>query len=454
MAYEHPVPLLSRTVRVAFAALLWLAGSLAMADQAGTVLAARGVVTAHATGGTPRIVGRDSVLFEGDVLTTSARSIAVLKLLDGTRITLRPDTIFQIREFKIEETKESGLFSLFKGGLRAVTGFVSKRNPNAVRLRTSVATIGIRGTEFDARLCGADCQAEAKDRPSPAGRTGFVKGQVVARSPGGRARQLAAGGPVYNGETLVTGAGSYAVIGFRDKSRVTLLPDTEFRVDKLVFDEQAPRRDEGVFSLLRGGLRAVSGLIGHRGGRGYQMRTAVATIGIRGTEYYALCEGICQNPAADGGTGPGGGGLYAEVVDGQIALDDNIVTAGQTVFLANTGLQPVTVPELPIDTTTIPAPADVDIPEPPPADSSTNPQDGLYVSCYAGECAVETPQNTVALKPGDAGFVGAAGFEAAQLDEIPPFQAEDPILQAVEIGQSLNQLIEPLGNGASECTVN
>lgn len=455
MACESPVSVLSRRARYALAVFLYVAGTLAaVADQAGSVVAARGLVTAHVTGGTPRIVGRDSVIFEGDVLTTGARSIAVLKLLDGTRITLRPDTVFQIREFKTEETKESALFSLFKGGLRAVTGFVSKRNPNAVRLRTSVATIGIRGTEFDARLCGADCQAEAKLRPAPAGRAGFVKGQVVAHSAGGRARQLAVGQPVYNGESLVTSAGSYAVIGFRDKSRVTLLPDTEFRVDKLAFDEQQPKRDEGVFSLLRGGLRAVSGLIGHRGGRGYQMRTAVATIGIRGTEYYAVCEGVCQNPAAEAGTGPGGGGLFAEVIDGQIALDDNVVDAGQTVFLANTGLQPVPVPDLPIDTSNVPAPADIDIPEPPPAESSTNPQDGLYVSCYAGECAVETPQNTVALKPGDAGFVGVGGGEAAQLEEIPPFQAEDPVLQAVEIGESLNQLNESLGNGASECTVN
>ena len=31
---------------------------------------------------------------------------------------------------------------------------------------------------------------------------------------------------------------------------------------------------------------AVSGLVGHKG-RGYQMRTAVATIGIRGTGWYA-----------------------------------------------------------------------------------------------------------------------------------------------------------------------
>ena len=55
---------------------------------------------------------------------------------------------------QVAENAEEGLMTLFKGGLRAVTGFMSKRNPNAMRLRTAVATIGIRGTEYLIKLDG------------------------------------------------------------------------------------------------------------------------------------------------------------------------------------------------------------------------------------------------------------------------------------------------------------
>jgi hypothetical protein len=241
------------------------------------------------------------------------------------------------------------------------------------------------------------------------------------------------------------------VLVFRDQSRVTLLPGTEFRVDKLSFDAAAPERGEGVFSLLRGGLRAVSGLIGRDRGRGYQMRTAVATIGIRGTGYDAVCQGNCQNP--DPNAGPQGDGLFAEVWDGTITLDETYeVDTGETVFLANPGGTPLPVPDLPI-TIDQPRPNDVEVAEQPPAESSTNPDEGLYVSCYAGNCAVETPENTVELTPGEAGFVGAGGGPAEELPEVPPFQAEDPVFQAVEIGDALGRLNETLDNGVRECTV-
>ena len=218
---------------VLFAALLSaVCGQVAAAPTAGEVLLARGAATAQQAGESGRLLGKGSTIFEGDVVTTGVRSVAVLRLEDGTRITLRPGSKFPVESFSTEAGKESSVMSLFKGGLRAVTGFISKRNPRAVRLRTAVATIGIRGTEFDARLCGTDCADEAKERPGPAGRAGFVRGSVVASAGGGaRSRNLRAGDAVYNGDRIVTGKGAYAVLAFRDKSRVTVLPNTEFHVE-------------------------------------------------------------------------------------------------------------------------------------------------------------------------------------------------------------------------------
>ena len=437
----------------AIVALLLLVATAAAraADPAGEILVARGVVTAYAAGGTARIVAPGSDVFAGEVISTGKRSLAIMRLADGSRITLRPDTAFEITEFETKENEENALFTLFRGGLRTVTGFLSKRNPDAMRLRTSVATIGIRGTIFDARLCGEECAEEARERPAPAGRAGFVRGRVVARS-GSRARTLESGAPVYVGDTLLSDAGAYAVIAFRDESRVTLLPNSEFEVEELRFEPAEPESGSAIFRLLRGGLRAVSGLIGKSRGRGYKMRTAVATIGIRGTGYDAVCQGACQSPELD--AGPDGDGLYTEVWDGAITLDDvHVVEAGETVFLGKAGFAPVPVPGLPMtlgeprpDTVTLP-------PAPPPPPSSANPQAGLYVSCYEGNCAVQTEANLVELGPGQAGYVGAAGGAAEELPEVPPFQAEDPVLHAGELGGVLNRFNENLDGGGLQCTV-
>ena len=433
MARQPAISLLSCVVvmTLAVAPCVWAA------RQAGEAVLARGVASAQLGAATGRIIGRGSPVFEGDTVTTGPRSIVVLKLDDGSRVTLRPETSFQIEEFSTAENDERAIYRLFKGGLRAVTGFLSKRDPNAVRLRTGVATIGIRGTEFDARLCEDDCAVEAKVRPAPAGRAGFVRGSVIARATNGeRARALTAGGPVYNGDVLLTSAGAYAVIAFLDKSRVTLLPDTEFRVDQLVYDEARPEEGRGFFALLRGGLRAVSGAIGKRNRRAYQMRTPVATIGIRGTGYDLYCKGTCINPAQQ--PDPTGDGLFADVwQDGITADEGDVIPQGSTVFIGRAGLQPVPVPEMPVPFTEL-RPDEVELPPPPPpAASSVAPEKGLYLSCFTGNCTIETPENTVELKSGQAGYVGAEGGPGEPLDEVPPFQAGDRIYRAVEAGATL-----------------
>ena len=410
------------------------------ATQAGEVVIARGIATAQIGNNPGRILGLGSAVFEGDVISTGPRSVALLKLGDGTRVTLRPQTKFQVEEFSLAANDARAVYRLFQGGLRAVTGFLSKQNPNAVRLRTAVATIGIRGTEFDARLCGADCAAEAKSRALPAGRAGFVKGAVSARiGNGDRARAVKVGGPIYSGDTLITSASSFAVLTFKDKSRVTLMPNTEFRVEQLAFEEAKPEAGRGIFALVRGGLRAVSGAIGRYGPRAYQMRTAVATIGIRGTEYDLAIEN--QQ-------------LFSRVIDGGIVADDGpLITPDQGVLMfGGPGLPGVSAPDLPVPFD-IPPEANVPATEIAPPTESSAPEEGLIVACYVGNCSVETDENTIELEPGEAGFVGADGGAAEQLPEIPPFMPEDPALRTVEDNSSLNFLDDTLEGGGSECFV-
>jgi hypothetical protein len=78
---------------------------------------------------------------------------------------LRPDSQLQIESYQYvaeKPTEDNFVFRMFKGGLRTVTGLVGKRgNREAYKLRTETATIGIRGTQFDLRVCAANCGALA-----------------------------------------------------------------------------------------------------------------------------------------------------------------------------------------------------------------------------------------------------------------------------------------------------
>jgi hypothetical protein len=448
MAFQHPVPVLALLLGLSGAALT---ASAQAPREAGTTTLARGAVTAHVQGRSARIIGNGSVVYEGEVVSTGPRSVAVLTMADDTRVTLRPNTIFRVEQYNAAANQESAVLTLFRGGLRTVTGFISKRNSQAMRLNTPVATIGIRGTEFDARLCDADCVSEVAARPAPAGRAAFVRGTTIARAASGRSRSVVTGGPVYSGETLVTGAGSYAVVVFRDQSRVTLLPDTEFRVDRLDFDDNKPDEGQGVFSLLRGGLRAVTGLIGDTRHRNYRMNTPVATIGIRGTGFDVMCQGTCVNPS--GTPDPNGDGMFASAWLDSITVGDEVVNEGQTLFFGSSTQPGVPVPGMPTPMT-VPRPDEVTLPPtPPPPAGPQGGEPGLNVSCFVGNCDVQTPQNTVALENGEAGYVGSGGGPALELPEVPAFQAEDPLYTALEFGDQLNILNESLEGGSFECSV-
>ncbi|MCP5145319.1 MAG: FecR domain-containing protein [Gammaproteobacteria bacterium] len=448
------------TARAALSGFVLLLSATAMTDAlaqsaVGTAEFTRGIATAQRAGSAPRLIGEQAPIYEGDVIRTAERSATVLVMKDGTRIVLRPLSVFQIQTFRDEANNESALMRLFRGGMRAVTGSLSKRNRDAVRLATPVATIGIRGTEFDVRLCdGAECQDDAAKKPSPAGRAGFIRGTVSTRTAGGELRGLAVGEAVYAGDRVVTDSGSLAVLALRDQSRVTLMPNSEFQIKQLDYNPDEPRTGRGVFNLLRGGLRTVTGLLGGRR-NAYAMQTPVATIGIRGTGYDLLCQGACEAPG--GVQDPNGDGLFASVwQDGPIDFNgENPLYEGQSAFLGNAATPWVSVPGIPLPGD-VPLPTETPLPPnvtqpPPPPDAPA----GMYVTCNIGNCVVTTDENELSLQAGDASFVGAAGGEVMALDEGPAFLVEDENFQILAAGGSARSLLsdEVSAGGSFECTV-
>lgn len=122
-----------------------------------------------------------------------------------------------------------------------------------------------------------------------AGKVEFVVGNVAAIGPDGRSRPLAKGADIDAGDTIQTGDGR-AQVRFIDGGFISLTPNTEFKVNEYNYSGKADGTEKGFFGLVKGGLRAVTGAIGHTNKKTYLVNTPVATIGIRGTEFLATMD--------------------------------------------------------------------------------------------------------------------------------------------------------------------
>ncbi len=142
------------------AGLALLFAGMAHAGTAGQVTHLSGTLSAKKVDGTSRLLSIKSEVQEGDLLTTETDTYARVKFVDGAEVVLRPNSQLKVASYSFAENKpqtDNVFLSLLKGGLRAVTGLIGKRNHDAVSFSTATATIGIRGTHFGALFCNNDC---------------------------------------------------------------------------------------------------------------------------------------------------------------------------------------------------------------------------------------------------------------------------------------------------------
>ena len=427
-----------RRMSVVLGLSLCLCFSHAWSQDAGEVEFARGVGFAQSVGQVPRTLSKGLILREGDRLTTSDGASAIIKLADGTRMTVRPNSEMVLQQYQFKENADNNsmVMSLLRGGLRAVTGLISKGSANAAKIQTNTATIGIRGTDFDARVCTTDCGAEAvssgeKARPNAVQASAKVvaaQGEVSAVDGAGQRRRLVDGGSVYPGDLVETGNATRAVLAFRDDSRVTIGAATRFRVDNFVFDDKNPADGRFLVSLLRGTVRALTGLIAKSNTRNVGISTATETIGIRGTGVDVACTGPCETLPAQGPPGsppppppppalPGGpeSGLtlftwLGSVVvnqQGQSALQ--VLDAGQGLVITPTGIRPISVQP------PNPNPRPDTVPIPPKLFVSNTVEEnkqGLYVLVRDGHIEIATAKEVLQLGRGESGFAAPDGVTA------------------------------------------
>jgi hypothetical protein len=428
-----------------------LAAPVHAQTAAGEVEFSRGVGFAQSPGETPRTLGRGLALKEGDRLTTSDGASAIIKLADGTRMTIRPNSEIVLQQYQFRESApdNSFLMQMVRGGFRAVTGLISKGSPNAARIQTNTATIGIRGTDFDARLCARDCGAESaaiQESPRPnavqaSAKVVTAQGEIFAVDGAGQRRRLVEGGSVYPGDVVETARGAQAVLAFRDESRLTLGSQTRFRLDNFVFDDSNAGEGRFLASILRGSVRALTGLIAKANNRNVGFGTSTATIGIRGTGFDVLCTGPCAGEPGD----PDDGltlwtwlGSIAVTPQGQTALQ--VLQAGQGLFISPTGIRPVAT-EPPVQT---PRPDQVTVP-PKLFASQEVPEgtEGLFVFVRDGHIEISSQREVLHLGKGEAGFAGSSGEtlrpslvpKFLDFDRMPLPNARNPMLATV-LGES------------------
>jgi hypothetical protein len=86
----------------------------------------------------------------GDLITTGNTGRTQLRFTDGGMVSLQPNSQFKITSYSDAAAgkQDSFLVDLARGGMRALTGLIGKRNRENYKVTTSTATIGIRGSGF------------------------------------------------------------------------------------------------------------------------------------------------------------------------------------------------------------------------------------------------------------------------------------------------------------------
>lgn len=184
-----------------------------------------------------------------------------------------------------------------------------------------------------------------------------LSGPLMVKKADGKVKLLAIKSEVEQGDTLLTEKDTYALIRLIDNSEITLKPNTSFVIEQFTYAAEQPDGDHAIFSLLKGGLRSVTGLLGKRNKERFEMKTPAATIGIRGTTFVASYVAPSATPLPTGPAGPavppsaGPGlapGLYVQVLDGLIHVSNPAGTqnfaAGQFGFTPNFRQPPAMLP--------------------------------------------------------------------------------------------------------------
>jgi len=153
-----------------------------------------------------------------------------------------------------------------------------------------------------------DPGAPLKDPGPQIGAVAECRGAVFMITPGGRQFPLQNGTPIPLNAHVTTGPDGRFQVLLLDETTFTLGPNSDMVLDEFVYD---PKTNAGKISanLLRGTFRWVTGKMAHQDPAGMQIKLAVGTIGIRGTD-------------VESEVSPDGSG-YVKLFTGHVGITEN-----------------------------------------------------------------------------------------------------------------------------------
>lgn len=125
------------------------------------------------------------------------------------------------------------------------------------------------------------------------------------------------------GMMVLTGSNSYAVLKFDDGQIVIMQANSTLLVRDYIYFPLKVSRSIIDFTLMKGGMRFVTGQIGSLNPAAFKLSTPNGTIRVRGTDFFA----VMNND-----------GLYSKVLSGSISLTNvagvSVLNAGKTSLIA------------------------------------------------------------------------------------------------------------------------
>ena len=150
--------------------------------------------------------------------------------------------------------------------------------------------------------------------PEAVGQVIQVRGKTFAISAKKKRRDLQPGSELYVGDRLYTGVKGFMRLSMIDEAKIDMRCNSEMLIEDYKLLRAGNR---SVIYLIKGSLRKITGTIGKMADDVYEMKTPMATVGVRGTEYALR---VLQAHGCDGSLDVNSNGLFVKVNRGAIDL--------------------------------------------------------------------------------------------------------------------------------------
>lgn len=253
------------------------------------------------------------------------------------------------------------------------------------------------------------------------GRVYVVKGNVFVTQGKNPAHRVTNNEDIVSDTLIRTDDISAALLKFEDGQIVAMQANSSFRVREYRYDAKKAENSSIIFSMLKGGMRFVTGLIGQRRKQSFRLLTPNATLGIRGTEFMVAMVG---------------NSMYSQVQSGKITMTNvagmTVLGAGQSAVVASSSalaamvsasaipagtfselllipVNPSAIPALDLAPVPVPEPISVPVPlpEPPVAVSTQAVEPPAEISIEETSKQNETEGRSGTALTGKIGTLGA-----------------------------------------------